>query len=134
MADIMHQVAINAPAKQIYPLLSTKAGIQQWLKAEDSWKITGAENLGGSLIFNYNDSQHTMKIIKLETNKEVRWECTDGPPEWIGTTVDFFIEDNVKKCTLLFSHNGWAERTKFFQQCDQAWGGYVADIKKQVES
>ncbi|MBC7937274.1 MAG: hypothetical protein H7Y86_18165 [Rhizobacter sp.] len=43
-------------------------------------------------------------------------------PEWIGTTVDFFIEDNVKKYTLQFAHNGRAGQTKFFRERNQDWG------------
>jgi uncharacterized protein YndB with AHSA1/START domain len=133
MPDIMHQAAIHAPAKEIFPLLSTKEGIQKWLSPQDGWKIKGEENLGGKLDFYFHDSHHTMKIIKLENDKQVRWECVEGPEEWLGTTVDFFIEDNVKKCTLQFAHNGWADQTKFFQQCDVVWGRNVAAIKKIAE-
>lgn len=133
MADIMHQALINAPAKEIYALIATKEGMQKWLRPEDSWKITGSENLGGKLTFNYGDGHHAMKIILLEKDKQVRWQCIEGHPEWLGTTVDFFIDNNVQKCVLNFSHNGWAEQTAFFQQCDQAWGNYVAAIKKLAE-
>ena len=133
MPDIMHQAAINAAAKEIYQLLTTKAGLQKWLTTEEGWKITGEESVGGILRFNLGENFHEMKIVKLEPNKQVRWECTTGHPEWLGTTVDFFIEDNVKKCTLQFAHRGWADSTKFFQECDQAWGNYTAAIKKVAE-
>ncbi|RYD70702.1 MAG: hypothetical protein EOP53_24945 [Sphingobacteriales bacterium] len=134
MADIMHQATINTSAKQIYPLIATKEGLQKWLKPEDGWKIQGAENLGGILRFYLHENFHEMKVIILEKDSHVRWECITGPEEWLGTTVDFFIEDNVKKCTLQFAHNGWAEQSKFFQECDQAWGTFVVEIKKQAEA
>lgn len=134
MADIMHQALINKPSKEIFPLLSTKKGLQQWLRAEDGWTIKGDESLGGKLQFYFNDGHHEMTVIKLENDKQVRWECTDGPDEWLGTTIDFFIEDNVKKCTLQFAHNGWADQTKFFRECDQVWGNCIADIKRIAEN
>ena len=134
MADIMHQVVINAPAKKVYQLLSGKDGLQQWLTAEEGWKIQGDQNVGGVLRFNLNDGFHEMKVIIADRDKQLRWECVQGHPEWLGTTVDFFIEDNVKKCTLQFSHNGWQERTAFFQECDQAWKNYVSAIKVVAES
>ena len=133
MADIMHQALINAPSKQIYPLIATKNGLQQWLRPEEGWKIQGDQSLGGKLTFYYGEGHHVMKVIILEKDSHVRWECVEGPPEWLGTTVDFFIEDNVKKCTLQFAHNGWTEQSKFFRQCDEVWGKCVADIKKLAE-
>lgn len=134
MADIMHQAVINAASKQIYPLIATKEGLLQWLKPEDGWKIQGDQGLGGTLTFFYGDGHHAMKVIILEKDKQVRWECVEGHPEWLGTTVDYFIEDNVKKCTLQFAHNGWESQSKFFQECDQAWKNYVSDIKKVAEN
>jgi hypothetical protein len=133
MADIMHQAVINVSSKEIYKLISTKDGLHKWLTPEEGWKIQGDQNLGGVLRFNFNDSFHEMKVILLEKDKHVRWECIQGPPEWLETIVDFFIEDNVKKCTLQFAHNGFKEHTKFFRECDEAWRNYVATIKKVAE-
>ena len=133
MADTLHQALINAPSKNIYPLLSTKKGLQQWLRPDDGWNIKGAESTGGTLVFQLNDGQHSMKVVKLDPDKQVRWECIQGPDEWLGTTVDFFIDDRVKKCILQFGHTGWKSQDKFFQECDQAWGKYMTDIKKAAE-
>ncbi|RYY72169.1 MAG: SRPBCC domain-containing protein [Chitinophagaceae bacterium] len=133
MADIMHQVAINAASKEIYALIATKDGLQKWLRPEDGWKINGDQRLGGVLTFHYGEGSHQMKVVILDRDKQVRWACITGSPEWLETTVDFFIEDNVKKCVLQFAHNGWREQTKFFYECDKVWAGCVADIKKLAE-
>lgn len=133
MADIMHQAVINISSKEIFKLIATKDGLQKWLTPEEGWTIQGDQNHGGVLRFNFNDSFHEMKVILLEKDKHVRWECIQGPPEWLETIVDFFIEDNVKKCTLHFAHNGFKEQTKFFRECDEAWRNYVAAIKKVAE-
>lgn len=133
MADILHQVLIKAPAKKIYQLIATREGIQQWLRESEGWKISGDTSLGGLITFYLETHHHIMKVIQMEKDKQVRWECTEGHPEWLGTTVDFFIDDNVSKCTLEFAHNGWADSTEFFQECQQAWAGYVEDIKRVAE-
>ena len=57
-----------------------------------------------------------MKISKLEADKEVKWDCTVGHPEWIGTSVSFIIESKEDKNILHFAHTGWANQTKFFEQ------------------
>ncbi len=133
MADIKHQISIKASAKQIYALVATKTGIRKWLTKDDGWKITGHENLGGTLLFYFGENHHEMKISKLELDKEVKWECTVGHPEWVGTTVDFSIEAKEDKCILHFIQEGWTNKTKFFAQCNQVWGGNISDIKKVVE-
>ncbi len=61
MADIMHQALINAPSKQIYPLIATKDGLQQWLRSEEGWKIQGDQSLGGKLTFYYGDGHHAIR-------------------------------------------------------------------------
>lgn len=133
MADILIQALIKAPAKRIYGLITTKEGIRQWLKETDGWIISGDTGIGGTIVFQLGAYHHSMKVIIQEKDKQVRWECIEGHPEWMGTTVDFFIDDNVSKCTLEFAHNGWAASTEFFQECHQAWTGYIDAIKKIAE-
>src|SRR6187402_1592716 len=133
MADINHQITINASAKKIYELISTKTGIQKWLTKEDGWKIKGKETLGDMLLFYFGENHHEMKISKLEPNREVKWNCTAGHPEWIGTSLSFIIESNGDKNILHFAHKGWANSTDFFEQCNQVWAGCVQDIKNVVE-
>jgi uncharacterized protein YndB with AHSA1/START domain len=133
MADIKHQTTINAPASKIYELITTIRGIHKWLPVSEGWKITGQENVGGTLTFFYGPYFHEMKILKLDLDKEVKWLCPIGHPEWVGTTVDFSIEDNGDERLLNFSHAGWAAKTEWFEQCNQIWGSYVNTIKKLAE-
>jgi uncharacterized protein YndB with AHSA1/START domain len=134
MANINHQITIKASAMKIYELISTKEGIQKWLTKEDGWKIKGKENLGNTLLFYLGEHHHEMKISKLEPNKEVKWDCTVGHPEWIGTSVSFIIEGKGNENILHFAHEGWAKQTDFFKQCNQVWKGSVIDIKNVIEA
>jgi uncharacterized protein YndB with AHSA1/START domain len=133
MADITHIAEIKAPAHKIYELLATKTGMRQWLRKEDGWEIMGDEQLGDTLLFYFHEGHHEMSILKLDEDKEVKWECRFGHPEWLGTTVSFLIQDSGVQCALRFSHNGWEDKTGFFEQCDKVWAGYVQDIKKLAE-
>jgi uncharacterized protein YndB with AHSA1/START domain len=133
MTDIKHQITITATAGVIYNLFTTKAGIQKWLTKEDGWKITGNEKLGDTLSFYFGGDHHEMRISKLTPNKEVKWECTVGHPEWIGTSVSFTIENKDGKSILFFAHKGWKSKTAWFEQCSQVWEGSIADVKKAAE-
>jgi uncharacterized protein YndB with AHSA1/START domain len=84
-------------------LITTKDGIQKWLPEEEGWKITGDEHIGGTLSFHFGpQAHHEMKVQKLVPNEEVQWKCTIGHPEWIGTTVEFRIEDSGAKMDTSF--------------------------------
>jgi uncharacterized protein YndB with AHSA1/START domain len=134
MANITHQITIKAPAQKIYELIATKTGLQKWLTKEDGWTIKGTETIGGTLLFYFGENHHEMKISKLVPNKEVKWDCIVGHPEWIGTSVSFIIESKEDKNTLHFTHTGWANQTEFFAQCSSAWKQNVIDIKNTAET
>ena len=133
MANINHQIIIKAPAKKIYELISTKTGIQKWLTKEDGWKIKGNENIGDTLLFYFGENHHEMKISKLEPNREVKWNCVAGHPEWIGTSLSFIIESDGDRNVLHFVHKGWKNTSDFFEQCNQVWEGSLIDIKNAAE-
>ena len=133
METIHHHININTSANNIYALVATKVGIQKWLRAEEGWTIKGSEELGGTILFYLHNDHHEMKMMKLEPDSLVSWQCTVGPPEWLGTRVDFLIDAKDDGCILQFTHEGWADRTAFFEECDKAWGEYVAEIKRVAE-
>jgi uncharacterized protein YndB with AHSA1/START domain len=134
MEAIKHQVTVSAPSKTIYGLVATKAGIRKWLTKADGWRIEGEENTGDSLLFYFHDRHHEMKILKLDREKEVAWECIAGHPEWLGTTVFFNIERKGEQCILQFEHSGWIEQTEFYYRCNMVWKGCINDIKKLAEA
>lgn len=134
MPDIKHTISIKASAEEIYELIATKKGIQKWLTKEDGWKIVGKEMPGDILFFHFGADHHEMKISKLDVNKEVKWNCIFGHPDWIGTSLSFNIESNGDKNILHFEHSGWKSKTEFFVQCNQVWAGCVEDIKHVAEA
>ena len=134
MPGIKHSISIKASAEEIYELIATRKGIQKWLTKEDGWKIVGKERLGDILFFHFGVDHHEMKISKLNLNKEVKWDCIFGHPDWIGTFLSFKIEIKGDKNILHFEHNGWKRKTDFFVQCNQVWAGCVQDIKNLVEN
>jgi uncharacterized protein YndB with AHSA1/START domain len=133
MSTINHQLIIKAPAKKIYELISIKTGIQKWLTKGNGWKIKGKENIGDTLLFYFGENHHEMQISKLELNREVKWNCVAGHPEWIRTSVSFIIESYEDKNVLHFAHTGWTNTSDFFEQCNQVWEGCLIDIKNAAE-
>jgi uncharacterized protein YndB with AHSA1/START domain len=131
MANIKHLVHIDAPANKIYEAITTKTGLQNW------WtdKVTGDTGEGDTLHFHFGPDYHKeMKITALDGDKQVKWQCEVGDPQWVGTTLSFDINVNKDgKSILHFAHNGWKDETDLFAMCTYHWGRYMTSLKDVAE-
>jgi uncharacterized protein YndB with AHSA1/START domain len=131
MANIKHLVHINAPASKIYEAITTKEGLQKW------WtdKVTGETDHGNTINFHFGpDYYKGMKITALDEDRQVKWQCMVGDPEWVGTTISFDIDVNKDgKSILRFAHDGWQEETDMYGQCTYHWGRYMESLKNVAE-
>src|ERR1041385_6825661 len=94
MTAIKHLLHINAPREKVYKAITTIDGLSNWWTKE----TTGESKVGGVLEFRFaNLGFNKMKVKELNENDSVVWECVDGPPEWIGNTISFKLDDNVTK-------------------------------------
>ena len=58
-----------------------------------------------------------MKVLEIDPGQRVLWEVTDGPPEWIGTQVDWKLYQADEHAIVLFQHQGWREPVEFMHHC-----------------
>jgi uncharacterized protein YndB with AHSA1/START domain len=146
MAKIYHKFTIEAPASEVYSLLTTIPGLQKW------WvkKSSGNPEVGGELEFGDKSMFYNkMKVKFLEENKKVVWEVIEsiGPTEdsklWDGTTIEFDLEekklarlDNKDATIVLFKHDGWpdsSQDSKFFAEVNWHWAFFTLSLKNAVE-
>jgi uncharacterized protein YndB with AHSA1/START domain len=89
MADIRHQIAIEAPPEEVYAALATQAGLRSWWTAD----TIADHKTGGKAEFGFD--QHSMvfrmTIERLDPNRQVIWDCHGDNPEWVGTTLTWTI-------------------------------------------
>ena len=131
MAEIKHLVVIDAPVDTVYRAVTEQNGLAGW------WtKQTVAEPRVGSIAeFRFGDRYHNkMRVVRLEENERVEWECLVGEDEWVGTTFVFLLEVNGGQTTLRFSHGNWRAMTDFFASCNYHWGFYMHSLKLYCET
>ncbi|HVK25914.1 MAG TPA: SRPBCC domain-containing protein [Actinokineospora sp.] len=131
MVDILHKVGIKSSAAEVYPALTTAEGLAGWW-ATDTQGDGGAP--GGVLQFRFGPGGIDMKVVELDPGKRVVWEVVDGPEEWIGTTVDFRLEEVDDFTNVLFHHQGWKEPVEFMHHCSTKWAVYLVSLKSLVET
>lgn len=131
MVDILHRVSTNgAPPTGAYSALTTVDGLSGWW-TEDT---TGDASLGGVLQFRFDAGGFDMEVIELEVDRLVRWRVVDGPREWVGTTVDFELEQVGDDTVVRFAHRGWREPVEFMGHCSTKWATFLLSLKALVET
>lgn len=79
--------------------------------------------------FDFNEETLTkMKILELNKNESILWECVESNPEWVGTKVSFHLAEKNRATTLFLNHSGWRELT----DCNN-WSMFLKRLMKYCE-
>ena len=131
MVDILHRVGTETDSpKAVYDALTTIDGLAGW------WTVntTGSTDVGGVIQFRFPPGGFDMEVVESTPAEHVRWKVVDGPPEWLGTTVDWRLRQDGDHTIVLFSHEGWAEPVEFMHHCSTKWATYLMSLKSLVET
>jgi uncharacterized protein YndB with AHSA1/START domain len=130
MENIEHINYIKAPLSQVYEALTT----QQGLAAVWTNKLRVKAELGFVNEFDFDDNYGTkMKIVELQENKRIVWDCIDSDPEWIGTSISFDLEEKNAVVSVILRHMNWRELTEFYRSCNYNWAIFLLSLKGYCE-
>lgn len=136
MPNIIHRIGIKAPAAKVYKALSTIDGLAHWWTEE----TTGDEQVDGKIEFTFRTEtgdikgQMAMEITELNKDRNVRWRCIDGPPEWIGTDLTFDLSEQDGQIIIIFGHRNWKEEIEFMAHCSTKWAVFLLSLREYVET
>ena len=136
MIDIIHRIGIKAPAADVYDALATIPGLAGWWTEETS----GSSKVGGTVkfVFHLENGEllggFDMDVIELSPSDKVRWQVKDGPPEWIGTRIEFGLSRQDDFTVVMFSHRGWREEVEFMAHCSTKWATFLVSLRDLLET
>ena len=131
MASIKHYLLITALPEKVYKAITTTGGLRGWWTKEAKTD----EQVGGVAEFKFGERYHDkMRIVKLQPNKMVEWECFEDDKEWVGTTFIFKLEKKDGNTILRFTHGNWKKETDFFASCNYHWGYYMRSLARYCET
>ena len=136
MIDIIHRVGIKAPLSKVYAALSTIEGVAGWWTTATTGVSKPGETIGFEF-FTLNGERiggMTMQVALLDPDKQVQWRCTAGPEEWIGTDIDFKLEQQDNYTIVRFGHRNWREAVEFTEHCSMKWAIFLLSLKELVET
>jgi uncharacterized protein YndB with AHSA1/START domain len=131
MADLKHQVPIDASPAKVYQAVATQNGMRNWWTADTQMD----EKVGGKAEFGFDKRGMVfrMDVKKLEPGKKVVLECHGDHPEWSGTKLTFTLAPHDGQTILHLNHSGWKEVTDFSASCNSMWGNLLYRLKGYVE-
>jgi uncharacterized protein YndB with AHSA1/START domain len=131
MVDMLHRVGMkSASLDDVYAALTTLEGLSGWWATDTK----GQTEVGGILEFRFEPGGFDMKVLELNPAESVLWEVTDGPAEWIGTTVRWDLKQEGDYTIVLFAHEGWKEPVEFMYHCSTKWATFLVSLKQLVET
>ncbi len=131
MAEIRHRVGISGSAKDIYPLLTTDAGLAKWWTTD----TRGAGGVGSVIEFRFDGTGPDFEVIELIPGQQVRWRLAGEMPEdWIGSEILFELHEDGKQTIVNFSHYNWKQSGEFLAHCSTKWAIFLMSLKSCIES
>jgi hypothetical protein len=130
MPNICLTIGTHTPATKILDALTTLEGLAAW------WTqgTTGNPAEGGTITFAFGSKNAVdMRVTRL-TADQVHWECRKGPGDWIGTPLEFWIEQDNDVQTLKFRHGGWEGENDFFYHCATQWATFLLSLRDYLET
>jgi uncharacterized protein YndB with AHSA1/START domain len=131
MVDILHRVGIKSPVAEVYPALTTAAGLAGWWTTNTQGE---GDEAGGVIQFRFGAGGFDMKVLELQPRERVLWEVVDGPEEWIGTHVEWDLKQVDDYTVVLFKHEGWKEPVEFMHHCSTKWAVFLMSLKSLIET
>jgi uncharacterized protein YndB with AHSA1/START domain len=129
--DILHRIGTkSASLDDVYAALTTLEGLSGWWATDTK----GQTEVGGILEFRFEPGGFDMKVLELKPPNSVLWEVTDGPAEWIGTTVRWDLKQEGDYTIVLFAHEGWKEPVEFMYHCSTKWATFLVSLKQLLET
>jgi uncharacterized protein YndB with AHSA1/START domain len=130
MADILHEVGIQAPPDDVYEALTQSRGLKSWWSEHSS-----VEPTVGSLarVSFFNDAvTFKLRVAELAPDRVV-WEVEDGPPDWADTTITWNLAEDNGQTVVRFAHRGFASMEGNFASVNYNWGWYLTSLKFYLE-
>jgi uncharacterized protein YndB with AHSA1/START domain len=129
MADINHEIKINAAPQAVYQALTNASELAKWHTARTE-KSNGKDE--SFTTYPKDGPTFEWKVLKPDSHT-VEWQCVAGPGHSVGTSARFVLSPLSDGRTLVeFSHTGWPETDGNFRKCNTLWAVLLFHLQKYV--
>lgn len=130
MPDIFHDLTIHAHMSDVFRMISTPEGLNQWWTT----RCEGQVAVGEPFVL-YFDPKHDWKAVVSNCKPDSLFELqmTEAGYDWNATIVRFELLPHNGATRLRFCHLGWSDVTDHFRVTSYCWAGYLRLLKRAIE-
>ncbi|MBU6478042.1 MAG: SRPBCC domain-containing protein [Xanthomonadaceae bacterium] len=133
MADILHQVQIDAPREAVYRAISTAEGVRSWLSRDADLGVTVGGN--GEIRFAGGTRVLKVRLEELSPSTRVAWKVLSAAmPTWADTRVEFSMDTEDTGTKLRFAHRGFPPADELFAMSATIWASFLISMKQYLET
>jgi len=131
MADMLHQIEVQAPPDKVYEALTTQGGLRGWWTADS----VAEPRVGSVAEFGFYNRANLfqMRIDELQPSRRVVWTCLGRPDEWKGTSVVWELTPKDSGTDVRFAQSGWRSTEGAFALVNSTWGALMFHLKSHLE-
>ena len=130
MADILHDLPINAPLERVFHAVSMPEGLDTWwTKRSAGQPREGAEY---ELWFG-PEHDWRARVTRCRPDTEFELEMTRADSDWVGTRVGLRLERRGAFTWVRFHHTGWPSPNEHYRISCNCWAMYLRVLRRSLE-
>lgn len=139
MNGIYHKIGARASISKATQALTTREGLSGWWTKQVDGSFSDSTKPGDEIKFIFADKGSFRMKVQSSDTKHVLWECAEGPEDWIGSHIEFTLDDaiasNGDKMTLIyFRHRDWKKESEFTAHCSTKWAVFLLSLRDLLET
>lgn len=130
MADIFHDLPIQAPRDRVFRAVSTPQGLDTWWTK----RSTGSPSEGAEYELSFGPECHwRAKVIRCVPDVEFELQMVQADEDWLGTRVGLRLESRGIVTWVRFCHVGWPSANEHFRISANCWALYLRVLRRSLE-
>jgi uncharacterized protein YndB with AHSA1/START domain len=130
VADIFHDIPIEASVAAVYAAISTPEGLDSW------WTLRASGRAEPGAEFKlWFGREHDWRATVSRCEPGVAFEFLMGKSDddWAGTRVGIELEERGGVTWVRFHHTGWPAANEHFRVSNCCWAMYLRILRRWLE-
>ena len=132
MSAIVEELTIEAAPQRVWGAITQPDEIVRWW-AEEA-RVKPEVGSLGEFRFRPPAGILQFEVAELDEGAKVRWISRQGPPHWAGTSVTWQLTPIHNGTRVVFTHDGFAQVDKVYEQTQGNWQYFLASLKSYLET
>ncbi|MCB0760789.1 MAG: SRPBCC domain-containing protein [Flavobacteriales bacterium] len=130
MAEILHDLPINADLEMVFNAISIPHQLENWWPRH----CQGETHVGGTYHFYFTDEYDWYgKVTEWNPNKSFEITMTIADHDWLDTAFGFTLSPANGGTRLTFYHKNWKEANSHFRHTSFCWAMLLKGLKDYLE-